>query len=140
MIGLSSDKDLIGPWVFHRIQKTWGPEGREVIGLVKDDEVLAGVVFEDYTGAAMAVHIAVSHENVPLRKFLIAVADYAFNQMAVDKLIGLVPSTNTPALGFDLRLGFKPEAVIKGVYPDGDLVILSLTKEDCRFLPRKRAA
>ena len=139
-IELSTDKHLIGPWVFRRVQKTWAPEGREVVGLVKGEEVLGGMVFEDYTGACMSVHMALAHEHVPVRKLLIACAQYAYNDMGVHKLLGLVRASNLPALKFDLRIGFKAEAIIKDVYPDGDLVVLSMTRDDCKFVPKMRVA
>ena len=138
IVELSVDKDLIGPWVFRRIQKVWSPAGREVVGLVRDGEPLAGIVFEDNTGVCMTCHIAIAHEHVPLRKLLVAAADYAYNQSGVHKLIGMVRSTNLPALKFDIRIGFKPEAILKDVYPDGDLVVLSMTRDDCKFVPRPR--
>jgi hypothetical protein len=138
---LSFDKDLIGPWVFKQIGKPWGPEGREAIGLVRGTEVLGGVVFEDYTGVCIQAHIALSSARVPCRKLLSAAAGYAFNQMGVQKILGVVRSTNLPALKMDMRIGFKPEAVIKGVFEDGDMVIMSMTREDCSFIPNnKRAA
>lgn len=132
---LSGDTELIGAWVFEQIGKPWHPWGRHAIGLVSDtNDVLAGVVFEDYTGACVSLHIAIAHPNVPLRKLITATAEYAFNQLGVKKVIGLVPSDNKAALALDLRLGFSPEAILKGIYPTADLVVLSMTREECRFL------
>jgi RimJ/RimL family protein N-acetyltransferase len=135
-ITLSFDKDLVGSWVFNQVGKCWGPEGREAIGLVRDGEVLAGVVFEDYTGVAIQAHIAISSPRVPFRKLLSAAAGYAFNQLRVEKILGMVPSSNKAALKMDLRIGFRPEAVIKGVFKDADLVIMSMAREDCSFIPK----
>lgn len=139
-IELSVDKNLIGPWVFERIQKVWSPAGREVVGLVRGQEVLGGVVFEDYTTVCMTCHIALANEHVPIRRLLTGAAHYAYNQMGVNKLVGMVRSSNLPALKFDLRIGFRPEAVLKDVFPDGDLVVLSMTRDECKFLPRERKA
>jgi hypothetical protein len=142
VIEISFDKDLIGPWVFGRIQKTWGPQGREAIGLVQDDVVLAGIVFEDCTGpgGSVSLHVAISHPMVPIRKLLVVAAKYGYDQLGVDKLIGQVPSFNVEALTFDMRLGFQPEAVIKDVFPDGDMVILSMTREQCSFYKPQQSA
>ena len=139
---ISFDTDLVGPFVFNNVFKKWGPEGRTAIGVVDGDQVLAGMVFEDYSGpgGSITVHVAISHPHVPLRKLLVTCAVYAFNQLAVNKVIGLVPSTNTSALKFDLRVGFKPEAIIPGAFPDGDLVILTLVREDCWYLPKTKQA
>ena len=134
-VSISFDKDLIGPWVFHRVGKPWGPEGREVVGLVKDGEVLGGVVFEDYTGVCIQAHIALASPRVPFRKLLACAAGYAFNQLGVNKIIGVVKSSNLAALKMDLRIGFKPEAIIKDVFEDADMVIMSMVRGDCSFIP-----
>lgn len=142
MIEISFDKDLIGPWICSRINKTWGPDGREAIGLVREGEVLGAVLFEDYTGpgGSISVHVAIDNPRIPIRKLLSTSAGYAFNQLKVEKLIGLVPSYNTAALKFDMRIGFKPEAVIKNAFPNGDMVVLTMTREDCGFVPRRKEA
>lgn len=141
MIEISMDKHLIGPWVTTRIGGTWGPEGREAIGLVRDDEeVLAGVMLENYTGHCITMHIAISSANVPIRKLLVTSALYVFNQLGCHKILGLVPSTNKAALSFDTRLGFTPEAIIKDVFKDGDMIVLSMTREQCGFLPKAKEA
>lgn len=136
MTELSNDVALIGPWVFEKIGKPWHPFGREALGLVRDGVPLAGVVFEDYTGSAVSLHVVIEDKHVPVRQLFIAVAEYAFNQLGVKKVLGLVPSTNLAALSLDIRLGFEPEAVIKDVYPDADLVVLSLPRDKCRWLRR----
>lgn len=142
MIELTLDKHLIGPFVFRHVNKAWGPEGREAIGLVDGDRVLAGVVFEDYSGpgGSVCVHVSLAHSNVPLRKLITATFWYAFQQLGVEKVLGLVPSTNKEALKFDVKLGFKAEAVIENAFPDGDLVILSMTRAECRFIPKSKQA
>lgn len=140
-IHLSFDKFLVGPWVFSKIGKVWSPEGREVVGLVDGDIVLGGVVYEDYTGSSVCCHIAIAHPHVPLRKLLVAAARYAYNQLGVKKVIGMVPSNNEDALRMDFRLGFELEAIVRDVFPDGsDMVILTMTREQCRFLPRQKEA
>lgn len=144
MIELTFDKDLIGPWVFRRVAKVWGPEGREAVGLVGEDGIpVAGIVFEDYTGqgGSVSLHISIDNPNIPIRNLLVTAASYCFDQMGVNKVVGLIPSNNVDALRFDMRLGFKPEAVLKDIYPDGDLVILTMYKHECRFYrPVKSAA
>lgn len=133
-MNLSDDNELIGSWVFRQVGKAWAPEGRTSIGLERDGEVLAGLVFEDYTGTSVFAHSAVKHPHVPLRKFLVAVFYYAFVDLGVDKLIGMVPSYNLRALKANLWLGFHAEAVIEGVFPNGDLVIMVMNRQDCKLL------
>jgi len=133
---LSTDKNLIGPWVFNRINKTWAPQGREAIGLVRGDEVLGGVVFEDWNLKSVSAHMAWADPSVSARRLILAVFHYAFIDLGAEKVVGCVNSANKAALKTDLRLGFRPEAVIEGVFPDGDLVIVVMDRSACPWIPR----
>lgn len=135
MIELSTDKHLVGPWVFRRVNKTWAPEGREVIGLVRDGEVVGGVVFEDWNLKSVSAHMAWGDPSVSPRRLIKAVFHYAFIDLGAEKVLGCVNSANTAALKTDLRLGFRPEAVIEGVFPDGDLVIVVMDRNACPWIP-----
>ena len=52
-------------------------------------------------------------------------------------MFGQVPASNVRALEFDRKLGFIEETRIKDVFPDGDLVVLSMKREDCKWLNLK---
>ena len=68
------------------------------------------------------------------RDILWAVFAYPFIQLQCKKVIGRVSENNSRALEFDLKLGFKEEARIRDVYPEGDLFILTMRRDDCRWL------
>ena len=59
---------------------------------------------------------------------------YAFNQAKVNKILGFVGSKNLQARKFDEHLGFRLEASIEGAHIDGDLLIYSMTRAQCRWL------
>jgi RimJ/RimL family protein N-acetyltransferase len=71
------------------------------------------------------------------RRAISAVFEYPFYQLGVKKVLGFVNSENLKALSFDLRLGFEVEAIVNDVYERGDLYILSMTREKCRWLRGK---
>lgn len=136
MIELSVDKDLLGPWICRKIGKIWTRERCEAVGLVDGRRVLACALFEDNTGVSMACHVAIEHGHVPIRKLVTAAFHYAFVQAGVEKLIGIVNSTNKKALQFDYKLGFEPVAVLPRMYADhGDAVIFVMEREKCRWIP-----
>jgi hypothetical protein len=62
---------------------------------------------------------------------------YPFVQLGVKKLFGQVGIHKPEILKIDIQLGFKIEAVIKDVYPEGDMALLSMYKDDCRWLKVK---
>lgn len=139
-MSISFDKSIVGPWVFSRVGKPWGPEGREAIGIMRDGEVLSGVVFEDYSGKAITIHIALDSPRAPIRKLLVAAAGYAYNQLGVRKVLAPVSSANERSMKFVMGVGFKPEAIIKDAAPDGDLLIFSMTREQCGYVPKVKEA
>jgi len=59
---------------------------------------------------------------------------YPFNQMGVDMLIGMTPANNEKALRLAKHAGFVEKYRIVEAHPDGDIVLLTLFKQDCRFL------
>lgn len=123
----------IGWWVAQAASSgRYDPAFSQAIGLIKDNEPVAGVVFTDYNGRSMTVHQAINGKIT--REFLHKVSDYAFNQCRVEKLIGPVDSSNEKAIKLVENMGFKEEARIKDAHPKGDMILFTLLKENCRFL------
>lgn len=100
-------------------------------------ELLGGVIFPNFTGSSIEMHVAGFTPTWLSRDFLWCVFHYPFVQLGCRRVFGLVPGDNLRALTFDLKLGFVTEAVIPDVYPDADLHILSMTREQCRWLKVK---
>ena len=132
--------DLLGPWAWQQMgEGLWFPEGKSAMGEVTAaGEVLWAVVFDHYEeGGSIQMHIAISDPKVVTRRAICAVFEYPFNQLDVKKVIGVVNSENIKALTFDVRLGFLVEAIITGAYDVGDMYILSMTREQCRWIRGK---
>jgi len=99
--------------------------------------VLGGVIYEGYTGGCIFMHQAGFHKRWLGGNMLWIVFDYPFNQLKVNKVAGTINSNNKELLDFNARLGFKEEARIRGAYPDGDLLVLTMPREECRWLKLK---
>lgn len=130
---IADDKDRIGPWVAERIGAEWVPEVSVAIGLEKKGCIVAGVIFDQYIGKSICAHIA-GEGMFYNKEFFRVCFDYAFRQAGVNKILGLVGEKNKKALKFDKHLGFVDECVIKDAHKDGDLVVLSMTKAQCRYI------
>lgn len=127
--------DVVGPWVCARTGGVYCKEISQAIGqLNSKGEIVAGVLFEGFNGATVKGHIAIEPGYSFSRTFLWAIGDYAFRQIKVRKVIGLVNSTNTKAIELDKKLGYVEEGRIKGGTVDGDLLILTLTAENYRYI------
>lgn len=105
------------------------------IGLEEGGRLLAGVAYDSYNGASCCMHVAaVEGSRWMTREFLWVCFAYPFNQLKVKKLIGPVGSANLPARAFDEHVGFVLEAALKDAHPDGELLIYTMTRSQCRWL------
>lgn len=122
----------VGEWVADRVGGKYHPDDSQAIGLEKNGEIIAGVIFERYNGQSMWMHVAIEGRLTP--SYLKAVFKYAFIDCDVEKLIGTVASTNVKAIKFDENLGFTEECRIRDATPDGDIILYTMSKEQCRFI------
>lgn len=127
-----TDKRRIGQWVCGHTGATF-TDSMQAIGNERDGVIIGGVLYDDYRVSSISMHCAGVGRWLT-REFLRAVFDYPFNYLKVKKVIGLVDSMNDKAMRLDKHLGFVQEGLIKEASRFGDLVILTMTREQCRFL------
>jgi hypothetical protein len=116
---------------------TFNPAVDQVISVTSGGKLLGGNILTGYTGASIHMHTAGFQPGWATRDFLWVLFDYPFNQLGCKKVFGQVPEYNTRALEIDLKLGFKIVARIEDVFPDAACLVLSLAREDCRWLKLK---
>lgn len=104
---------------------------------VEKGVLYGGVIYQAYTKASMSIHMAGFRQNWCNRDMVWVAFHYPFVQLGVNKLFGQVGVHKPEVLKIDLQLGFKIEATIKDVYPEGDMLLLSMYKKDCRWLNLK---
>lgn len=129
---IDQEKDRVGPWVMQRAGGFFHTDSMSAIGLEKDEILIAGVVYDSYRVRSICMHVACDQSFT--REFIWFAFYYPFEQLGVQKVIGLVESSNDEALDINRRLGFKREHTIENATPDGDLIILSMTKDQCKWL------
>lgn len=95
---------------------------------------LAGVIYDAYNGASIMAHIWVAPHARPSKDWFAAIFDYPFNRLNVHKIIGQVRSTNKRAIELDQHFGFELECTVKGFYPEADLLVFTMTRDQCRVL------
>jgi RimJ/RimL family protein N-acetyltransferase len=100
------------------------------------DRLLGGVLFTEYRGGSVAIHMAGFDPHWVNRAMIYLAFDYPFNQLKVKKLIGLVPESNERARNANLKLGFTDEYLIADIYdgPVNGMYIMSMLKDQCRWL------
>lgn len=123
----------LGHWLCSRTNGEYTGSGT-YIGLEKAGVIVAATGYEDFNGASIRMHVAGDGKRWMTREFLWYAFHYPFCELNVKKIIGLVHSGNEDALKLDNHLGMVHEATIKDGVIDGDLLIFTMTKEQCRFL------
>lgn len=113
------------------------PAGGRILGFKTDTGPVVGWLFERYTGPGGAVHTHwAGRKHFFLKRYMLTlVAMYVFDQMKCEVVVGEVPASDLYVRSADEKLGFKEVATIKGYFPGDDLVIYTMTRDACRFLP-----
>ena len=125
----------VGEWVCSQTGGGYHEARSNAIGLRKDGELVAGVVYENWNGRSVFCHIAIEGRMTPA--YLAAIFDYPFNVCGVDKIVVPVSSGNSKALRLVGKMGFTEEARIHNADTNGDIVFLTMARDSCRFLGRR---
>lgn len=112
------------------------------IGLERDGELVAGVVYQAHTGPSITMHVASDGSRQWLNPaYLAACFKYPFLVLGCLRVTGLVRADNRDAQRFDEHLGFCREGVVRQGCSDGtDLILYGMLRSECRFLEGKHHA
>lgn len=115
------------------------PENMQVISRSLNGEFKGGVVYENWTGegGSITIHIGSVDSRWINRDLLWMMFDYPFNQMKVTRAFAQISSANEDCLKFSKSVGWTILHRIEGVFPDGDMILMRLLREECRFLGLK---
>jgi RimJ/RimL family protein N-acetyltransferase len=129
------DPDRVARWVASMIGHPLMPwAGHVALGLEKGNDLVAGVVLENYNGVSAEVHLAGVGKHWMNRSMLFTFFRYAFEHLRLQRLSALVDVTNQTAIRLNEHFGFRIEHIIKGGSPAGDVALMGLRREDCRYL------
>jgi RimJ/RimL family protein N-acetyltransferase len=125
----------IAKWLCSRIEVA-PTRNLRCIGHVNADGKTIGVVgYDNWTGTSAQVHLA--GEGIWLtREFLYHAFNFVFGQEKLNLIIAVISSGNKQSLRFTKHMGFTELTRIVGAHPEGDLVVLELRRENCRFLEK----
>lgn len=106
------------------------------IGLEQDGDLIAGVVYEGFTGHNIWMHVAAEPgARWMTREYLRYCFYYPFVECGVGRVSGWVEDSNEAAKRFDEHLGFREEARLKGAARDGgDVILYVMWRKDCRYV------
>lgn len=129
------EPERVGAWVAQRVAATtFGPF--TAIGLEEEGELIAGIVYNMFTGPSINMHVALAPGKRFLTREHLAIAfGYPFNQLKCNRITGRVHAGNKLAQRFDEHLGFIREGVERQGAADGaDILLYGMLRSECRWL------
>lgn len=133
---VTDNQDHLRGWITGVLGMQFSPYAT-FIGQEIDGEIKAVVAYDNIMDKSCLMHTAAIVPNWISKDLLWACFDYPFNKLGLRVILASVASTNEEALKLDRHLGFKDKAYIQDAHADGDLVILAMRREDCRWLDIK---
>jgi len=130
---VTADQDYMRAWLGNKLGEKL-PENTTCIGQEKDGNLVAVVGYCGFHSKSCVCHIASVGKNWMSKDFLWAIFDYPFNKLGVSVILATVSSNNEDSLKLSRHLGFVDKAYIEDAHQDGDLVILAMRRENCRWL------
>lgn len=126
----------VGEWAAERIPGGYlGPDAK-ALGVVKNGNLIAGVIYDNFNGVNVEMSIATEPGSFWAdRSTLHSVFHYPFVTMGCEAVTISVAMSNVKSLNLVTKLGFEPEAIIGFAARDGSsLLILKMFKDKCRWI------
>lgn len=101
------------------------------LGLEEDGKIVAGMLFNNFTGNDIHVSVAGSRWT---RRFLRVLGLYLFHQLRVDRFTGITEQQDV--VDIVERLGGRVEGVMRNHFgPGRDGIVLGVLREEYRYHP-----
>jgi RimJ/RimL family protein N-acetyltransferase len=96
-------------------------------------DIIGVIGYDSFTNASVQMHSA-GEGNWLSKEFLRVMFDYPFVVCKLKVVYGCVLESNERALKLNYRVGFKYEHTLKDCYLEGGAIIMSMSKDECRYL------
>jgi len=104
------------------------------IGQEKNGELIAVVGYNNFTQKLCQIHVASTDVYWLNKDLLFAIFDYPFNKVGVKVIIAPICKDNSKSLNLCRKLGFEKVADIPYAHKNGDLIIMSMKRNQCKWL------
>jgi len=110
------------------------PEDAQFIGQEIDGNLVAVIAYCNFVNGSCAMHIGTVGENWMNKNLLWACFDYPFNKLEKKVILATMAASNDEAVKLNRHLGFQDKALIEDAHENGDLLLMTMRKEDCKWL------
>lgn len=110
-------------------------EGMKGICQLKDGEVIAAVVYDDFNGSNIFMHCAARPGKRWLNRwFLHEAFKFPFETLGARRITLWIEASNAASKRFAEHLGFTREAMLEGAAKDGGWVMIyRMMRGECRY-------
>lgn len=122
MILYHHDEALI-EWASKRLDRPLGGPHRCAVGVVRDGELAAVVVWSEFRWPDIQASIVSSSPRWFTRAHIREILRYPFVQLRCKRVTAITWATNQRARAFLCRLGFRQEGFHPEAMPDGDAAV-----------------
>lgn len=133
---VTENQEYMKAWLSRMVMMKFDENAR-FIGQEIDGNLVAVVGYCGFLPNSCQMHVASVGENWMSRDLLWAAFDYPFNKLKIRTILAPVYSGNEEALRLNRHLGFEVKAEIEDAHMDGDLTILTMKREQCKWLNLK---
>lgn len=128
------------PWLTERTGYEPTSGARGIMASLADGTPAGIVVFDGWTPGACWMHVALAHPAA-CRGLLYAAFAYVFQECDRALALGAVRASNKRSLALASHLGFEVLARVPGGWAEGeDVVLMAMTRNECRWIQKKRRA
>ena len=110
------------------------PQNTACIGQEKDGKLIAVVGYNSFLPNSCQIHVASTDVYWLNKDLLFAIFDYPFNKLKVKVIIAPISKDNVKSLNLCRKLGFEQVADIPYGHLDGDLIIVTMKRNQCKWL------
>jgi len=110
------------------------PQNTACIGQEKDGKLIAVVGYNSFLPNSCQIHVASTDVYWLNKELLFAIFDYPFNKLKVKVIIAPICKDNHKSLNLCRKLGFEQVADIPYGHPEGDLVVVAMKRNQCKWL------
>lgn len=132
---LYGEDETVGKFVMERTGVSIN--GYSALGVVRDERLIAGVIWHNYRGHDIEATIASDTPNWAFPSTLRRLFAFPFVQLGVVRVTSIVSRENKASRRFCEGLGFKLEGVCRqGMDGKTDAMIYGCLRDECRVLRR----
>ena len=110
------------------------PQETACIGQEKDGKLIAVLGYNNFNPNSCQIHVASTDVYWLNKDLLFAIFDYPFNKLGVKVILAPIYKGNTKSLNLCRKLGFEQVADIPYGHPEGDLIVVAMKRNQCKWL------